>query len=386
MKRGLTGRYVTVSNCGGEACQAFVPDPLPKLQTIVINNKIQSVYDQALLALGQLNALSTLLPDVAPFTYTFVRQEALLSSQIEGTQSTIDELLIYESGRSGVPNDDVTEVLNYYKAMQHGLNRLEEGFPFCARLIKEIHGELLKTGRGSDKSPGEFRTSQNWLGGSRPGNAVFVPPPHEEIPRLMGDLENFINNKPEQVPTLIKAAWSHVQFETIHPFLDGNGRVGRMLVPMLLCWEKVLDKPYLYLSLYLKLNRQTYYDLLQSIRQTGDWEAWLVFFCEGTKEVASLAIDTAKRLTALFAKDREQIKRLGRVSSSCLRIHQYMEKKPVVTIGDVVNWSGLSHPTVSRALDRMVQANILIEVQGHPKLFVYEAYRKILREGTEPLP
>ncbi|MGD9126966.1 MAG: Fic/DOC family N-terminal domain-containing protein, partial [Planctomycetia bacterium] len=259
----------------GEKVRAFVPLALPPRPPIDWGGGLREKFDEALVALGRLDSVSVLLPDTSLFLYMYIRKEAVLSSQIEGTQSSLSDLLLFESEQlPGVPLDDVQEVSNYVIALEHGMKRLREGFPPSLRLIREIHEKLLLMGRGSERCPGEFRKSQNWIGGTRPGNAIFVSPPPEYVLECMGELEKFLHDKPERTSPLIKVALMHVQFETIHPFLDGNGRLGRLLITLLLCWEGILKEPMLYLSLYLKEHRQQYYDLLGEVRFNGNWEAW----------------------------------------------------------------------------------------------------------------
>ncbi|MGA8831727.1 MAG: Fic family protein, partial [Desulfomonilaceae bacterium] len=315
MKRTLQGDYVTVSTVG-EKARAFVPSPLPPNPPIDWTPELRRKFDQALLALGRLDSVSTLLPETSLFLYMYVRKEAVLSSMIEGTQSSLSDLLLFELDQEpGVPLGDVREVSNYVAALNHGLSRLEEGFPLSLRLIKEIHGVLLTRGRGSNQTPGEFRRSQNWIGGDRPGNAAFVPPPAEEVLECMGKLELFLHDQPEPTPALLKAALAHVQFETIHPFLDGNGRLGRLLITLLLCSRSVLREPMLYLSLYFKTHRQYYYELLNNVRLTGDWEAWLDFFAEAVIVTATQAVETAQQLLDLSNRDRDKISGLGRATA-----------------------------------------------------------------------
>jgi Fic family protein len=295
----MTGRF-EITAVGGERVQAFVPAPLPPQPAIEMDHRRQRLLENALLACGRLDAITALLPDPDLFLYAYVRREAVLSSQIEGTQSSLSDLLLFELEEApGVPFDDVVEVSNYVAALEHGLARLAEGFPLSNRLIREIHARLLSRGRGAEKQPGEFRTSQNWIGGTRPGNAQFVPPPPQEVEPCMVALERFWHD-PAAPGVLIKAALAHVQFETIHPFLDGNGRVGRLLIALLLHHDGALRQPLLYLSLYFKQNRAEYYRLLDSVRTTGDWEAWLDFFLDGVGETAAGAVDTAHRLLAMF--------------------------------------------------------------------------------------
>lgn len=327
MERGIQGHYA-IDPTAQEPFQAFVPKPLPPKPPLQFDSNLYDLIERANRSLGRLDGLTTLLPEPSLFLYFYVRKEAVLSSQIEGTQSSFSDLLLYEIEEvPGVPLDDVREVSRYVAALNHGLTRLRENFPLSLRLIREIHQVLLSEGRGSDKTPGEFRRSQNWIGGTRPGNALFVPPPPEEVIYCLGDLEKFWHDFPERTPVLIKAALSHVQFETIHPFLDGNGRLGRLLITLLLCAEGALSEPLLYLSLYLKTHRQLYYDLLQQVRLKGDWETWLNFFLEGVRVTSEQASSTARQILSLFDKDRKQIETIGRAAGSALRVHRLMQKK-----------------------------------------------------------
>ncbi|HMB53639.1 MAG TPA: Fic family protein, partial [Thermoanaerobaculia bacterium] len=312
-----------------------------------------------------------------------------LSSQIEGTQSSLSDLLLFESDQlPGVPLDEVREVSRYTAAMEHGLGRLRSGsLPLSLRLVREIHGILLQDGRGSDKTPGEFRRSQNWIGGTRPGDAHYVPPPPEEIVPCMGDLETFLHDRPQRTSPLIKAALAHAQFETIHPFLDGNGRVGRLLVTLLLCSEGVLAEPILYLSLYLKRNRQEYYDRLQRVRTHGDWEGWLRFFLAGVVQTAEQAVEAARRSLALFEKDRMLARGLGRAAGSALQVHEYMQRNPIVAIPKAADDLGLSPPTITASLHRLGELGIVREITGKQtwRLFAYSDFLSLLTEGTEPI-
>ena len=322
MNRSIQGSFVNISTVG-ETVRAFIPLPLPPIPAIEWSHGLRGKFDNAHLALGRLDSASILLPDTSFFLYMYVRKEAVLSSQIEGTQSSLSDLLLFEMGHAkGAFSIDVVEVSNYVKAMNHGLKRLREGFPLSSRLIREIHGVLLSHGRGSDKNPGEFRTSQNWVGGTRPGNALFVPPPAEKIADCMGQLENFLHDIPEKTPTLLKAALAHVQFETIHPFLDGNGRLGRLLIPLLLCAESTLSNPLLYISLYFKTHRQLYYELLNTVRITGNWEEWVGFFADAISEKLLHRLSKhCDELTLFFEEDRKRISSIGRSSGNALRIH-----------------------------------------------------------------
>jgi hypothetical protein len=342
------------------------------------------MVQRAGVALGRLSGVTGLLPDPQLFLYSYVRKEAVLSSQIEGTQSSLSELLLFENdAATGAPLDDVTEVSNYVAAMEHGTKRLAEGFPLSLRLIKEVHGVLLAKGRGSEKQPGEFRASQNWIGGSRPGNALFVPPPPDQVLACMGSLELFLHN--HDVPSLVRAGLANAQFETIHPFLDGNGRTGRLLVTLLLCHDGVLPQPLLYLSLFLKKHRSTYYELLQSVRTHGTWEEWLDFFLQGVEETANQAADTASRLLQVFQQDRARLHRLGRKGTSAIKLHDVLQKQPVITVTRLVAKFGFTAPTANTALVVLVEQGIVREITGHRRnrVFSYTEYLRTLNEGTE---
>jgi Fic family protein len=385
MHRGLTGEF-SVRNLGGEAVSAFVPRVLPPVPPLDVE-AIREELERALLALGRLDAVSSLLPDAKLFLYTYVRKEAVLSSQIEGTQSSLSDLLLFELEETpGVPIDDAAEVSSYVAALEHGLKRLRSGFPLSNRLIREIHGVLLSKGRGSERMPGEFRTSQNWIGGSRPGNALFVPPPPDRVEECMAELERFLNDEPSRTPPLEKAALAHLQFETIHPFLDGNGRVGRLLITLLLWKEGVLTEPLLYLSLYLKQNRSRYYELLQAVRMEGDWEAWLDFFAEGVTKTSEGAVETARALAKLFEKDRGRIQAVGRSAGSALRVHHELQKRPLSTIRRLCAATRLTVPTVTKSLGRLEKLGIIREVtkRKRGRVFSYVAFLRLLTQGTEP--
>lgn len=385
MKRGLQGHYVESSTLG-EAVRAYVPAPLPPKPPIDWQSITRELFDQALLALGRLDSASTLLPDVQLFLYMYVRKEAVVSSMIEGTQSSLSDLMLYELDEvPGVPTSDVREVSNYVAALDHGLNRLADGFPLSLRLIREIHEVLLRDGRGGKYSPGEFRTSQNWIGGTRPGNANFVPPPVQELTECLSDLEKFINDQPEKTSTLLKAALAHVQFETIHPFLDGNGRLGRLLITLILCDQGVLKLPLLYISLYFKTHRQQYYDLLNAVRKDGDWEAWLEYFAQAIITTATQATETAKRLHELSLQDRDLISTLGRAASSTLHVHKVFMERPIATSPFIVAQTGISAATVNKSLERLKQLGLVEEMtsQKRNRVFCYGGYIALINEGTE---
>jgi Fic family protein len=385
MKRDLQGHYVTISTVG-EAAQAFVPEPLPPNPSLDWMPDLRSKFDQALLALGRLDSISTFLPDISLFLYMYVRKEAVLSSMIEGTQSSLSDLLLFELDMEpGVPLDDVREVSNYVVALDYGLKRLAEGFPLSLRLIKEMHGVLLYKGRGSNQTPGEFRRTQNWIGGTRPGNAAFVPPPADKVLECMGKLELFLHDQPQPTPALLKAALAHVQFETIHPFLDGNGRLGRLLITLLLCEQKMLREPMLYLSLYFKSHRQYYYELLNGVRLSGNWEAWLDFFAEAVIVTATQAVDTARQLIDLANEDRDRISDLGRVAASTLRVHRALLERPITASGWLVKKTGITPATVNKCLKHLERLEIVRELTSRRRnrVFSYTGILEIMNPGTE---
>jgi Fic family protein len=385
MRRGVQGEWDRKTTAD-EPFAAFLPRALPPDPPLRLDAPLHDLLERANRALGRLDAVSSLLPDPALFLYSYVRKEAVLSSQIEGTQSSLTDLLLFETEEApGVPLDDVREVSRYVAALDHGLSRLRDGFPLCVRLLREVHRVLLAAGRGSRQDPGELRRSQNWIGGTRPGNAVFVPPPHEAVPDLMARLEAFLNDQPERTPTLVKAALAHVQFETIHPFLDGNGRVGRLLITLVLANERALQEPLLYLSLYFRTHRQRYYDLLQAVRNEGDWEAWLAFFLDGVYEVAQQASTTARDLARLFEADRVRIAALRRTAGSALRVHDQIRRHVLVAIPATAEATGLSQPTVTAALRSLEDLGIVRETTGRRRgrRYVYAAYLERLQEGIE---
>ena len=381
-----SGDYVLTTTTG-ESVRAYVPRPLPPDPPVVLD-ALLPLLDRANHALGWLDGLSKILPDPDLFLYPYVRKEAVLSSQIEGTQSSLSDLLLFESEAApGVPLDDVREVSNYVAAMQHGLERLRGGFPLSLRLIREIHEILLRGGRGEHKTPGEFRTSQNWIGGSRPGNATYVPPPPERLMECLDSFEKFLHDETVRLPLLVQLGMIHVQFETIHPFLDGNGRLGRLLITLLLCARGALTEPLLYLSLYFKTHRSYYYDLLQRVRTEGAWEEWLAFFLEGTETTARQAADTATELIRMFEADRKRVQAIGRPSLSALRVHEYLQRKPLIVIGVAAHALDLSVPTVTSSLARLTELGIVTEITGRARdrVFAYKRYLDLVSAGTEPI-
>jgi len=374
---------------GPGAYQAFVPAPLPPDPPVQFSPKLQAALERAVLALGRLDGITVLLPDPGLFIYTYVRKEAVLSSQIEGTQSSLSDLLLFENEAApGVPASDAQEVDNYRAAMEHGLRRLHEGFPLSLRLIREIHEILVRGTRGSNKTPGEFRTSQNWIGGSRPGDAAFVPPPPHEMMSALDNLEKFLHGAGGEMPLLMRAGLVHAQFETIHPFLDGNGRLGRLLITFMLCAEGALSQPLLYLSLHFKTHRSRYYEALQRVRTHGEWEEWLLFFLDGVADVAGQATETARRIIHLFEADRRQLERRRARANILLRVHEHMKRRPVTSIKAASAGADVTFPTGGEALRTLQSLGIVKEVTGRARnrVYTYRRYIDLLNEGTEPLP
>ncbi len=379
------GEKIIISDVD-ERVEAYLPPhlpPYPVLNLVELGTKLE----KANLAIGRLDGIAIILPDIPIFLYMYVRLEALLSSQIEGTLSSLSDLLLFEVERElGVPLDDVQEVSNYIAAMNHGLERIKNGFPLSQRLIKEIHQVLLSKGRGSKMLPGEYRRSQNWIGGERPGKAQYVPPPHGYLSDLMSDLEKFIHKDYSSIPNLVRAGMIHVQFETIHPFLDGNGRLGRLLITLYLCSSGLLRHPCLYLSLFFKKHQSHYYELLQRVRTHGDWESWLEFFLDGVIETSIHATVTTQEMLRLFDKDYEQIQQLGRMAASALRVHRILQERPMITGTYAAKNSSISLPTAYSAIQHLEQLGIVREITGKKsqRVFLYEKYWEILTRETEP--
>jgi Fic family protein len=386
MKRRLQGRYVQVA-AAGEAFKAFVPDPLPPRPPINWSPALRGRFDEALLAIGRLDAVTSLLPNAGLLLYSFVRKEAVLSSMIEGTQSSLADLMLYElHEQPGVPLEDVREVSRYVAALEYGLKRLRGDFPMSLRLLREIHKVLMSGGaRGAHLTPGEFRRTQVWVGGTRPGNAAFVSPPANELAECLKHFERFLHDQPEPTPPLVRAALAHGQFETIHPFLDGNGRLGRLLVTLQLANDGLLQEPLLFLSLYFKQHRQTYYDLLNSVRLSGDWETWLEFFADAVMAGATEAADSAKRLLDLAEADGARLAGLGRASASALRIHRALLRQPLATSASLTKRTGLTPATVNKTLVHLERLGIVAELtrKQRGRVFSYTAFAEILNEGME---
>ncbi len=386
MTRPPQGRYVKVATVG-EAFRAFVPAPLPPAPPIDWTPRLRAKFDAALVAVGRLDALTDLLPNASLVLYGFVRKEAVLSSMIEGTQASLADLLLFELHEEpGVPVEDTREVSRYVAALDHGLKRLRGGFPLSMRLVREVHKVLLGAGRGGRLAPGEFRKTQVWIGGTRPGNAVFVPPPANELTGCLTPLERFLHDAPDVTPSLAKAAMVHVQFETIHPFLDGNGRVGRLLIALQLAADGLLREPLLYLSLHFKEHRQTYYELLNRVREKGDWETWLEFFADAVLSSATQAAGSARRLLDLASKDAARIEELGRPAASALALHRVLQRQPIATAASLAKATKLTPATVNKALAHLEHLHIVTELtkRQRGRVFSYAKYTAILNEGMAP--
>jgi len=381
------GRYIRQAT----GYRAFIPASLPPVPPVQFNGEIQRLLSEADRALGRLDGSIQTLPNPDLFVFMFVRKEAVLSSQIEGTQSSLTDLLAAEASiLSPDQPKDVDEVVNYVRAMNYGLERLPE-LPLSVRLIREIHAELLKGVRGSRLTPGELRRSQNWIG---PGgcilmDATFVPPPPEVVPDALGELERFLH-APTELPALLQISLAHVQFETIHPFLDGNGRVGRLLITFFLCERGILQKPVLYLSHYFKKHRVAYYDHLQAVRDTGDWEGWFIFFLRGVIEVGAQATETARRIIALREEHRAIVtERLGRAAGNGHRVLESLYEHPIVSVAGIQALLGTTFPAASNVAKRLTDCGILRETTGfrRNRLFSYEPYIQLFSETqADPVP
>jgi len=372
MKRGIQGILTKSSGVGTESYHTYYPNALPPK---IDYSEIQKSLESANRAIGELNGMVGLIPDIDIINYIYIRKEAVLSSQIEGTQSTLDDLLKYEATETaGIPIDDVAEVSSYVAAMNYGLKRLDK-LPLSLRLIREIHKVLLTNSRGKNKTPGEFRTSQNWIGGTRPGNARFVPTSPDKLISALGTLEKFMNDD-DDIPELVRAALIHHQFETIHPFLDGNGRMGRLLVTFYLTTRGFLNSPYLYLSLFFKKHRNLYYDYLNNVRLDGDWESWLNFFLEGVAETAVDAKDTLVKIRNIFQRDETRVAELGRSTPTAMKVLRQFQKKPMLKIGEILDKTNLTRPTVISAVRRLIELGVLapLSEQKWGQTYVYKNY------------
>jgi Fic family protein len=383
---GKTGYYVE-SSTGGEKVRAFVPAPLPpKSPEVVIASELGNQLPKAEQALMRLDLAGEMVPSLDWFIYGFVRKEAVISSQIEGTQATLDDLLAFEAEDGRVADADVEEVCNYVKALHYARGQLaaKGGLPLSIRLLNETHRRLMGGARGASRQPGEIRRSQNWIGGSRPGNAVYVPPPPDKVAGLLGDLERYIHAE-DALPPLVRAGLVHVQFETIHPYLDGNGRIGRLLIALLLEHWGILKQPVLYLSLFFKRHRAEDYRRLDAVRMDGDWEGWLDFFLDGVATIADEAVSSARDLFTLVGNDRGRLLASPDASAFVFRLFEQLPRHPVVTVASAGKLAKCSKPTAIRAIEALEKLGILVETTGRKRdrSFSYDAYLARLREGTD---
>ncbi|MEO0973768.1 MAG: Fic/DOC family N-terminal domain-containing protein [Pseudomonadota bacterium] len=381
-----TGSYER-STVAGEAVDAFVPMPLPPRDpSLDLSGHLSEQLNAATERLRLLELAGDLVPSVEWFVYAFVRKEAVLSAQIEGTQATLMDLFELEAAGTEPGDPDIEEVCGYIDALQYAWNEFErdEGLPLSIRLLSNAHARLLSGARGAGKQPGEIRRSQNWIGGTRPGNAVFVPPPPHRLPELLRDLERAIH-EPADLPPLIRVGLLHVQFETLHPFLDGNGRLGRLLVTLLLRQWRLLTRPLLYLSLYLKTHRSEYFDRLTAVRERGDWEGWLAFFLEGVATAADEAVATARHLYRVVESARDRVLASDDATLLSLRLFEQLPEHPIITVNHAMDLLGCSRPAAGKAVNVLESAGVLGSLSERKKnrLFVFEDYVEHLRKGTD---
>jgi Fic family protein len=385
----IVGTYEQTSTAG-ETVNAFVPAPLPPSNPpLDINTDLARLLQRAEAGILRLKLAGTMVPSLDWLLYSFVRKEAVVSSQIEGTQSTLVDLLMYEATgkEEAIDNSDVVQVCNYVDALDHARKQMrsKKGLPLSIRLLNEAHRRLMKNVQGTDKASGEIRRSQNWIGGTRPGNAVYVPPPPHLLNGLLSSLEKYIHAKDSLHP-LVRAGLSHVQFETIHPYLDGNGRIGRLLITLLLEHWKVLDAPLLYLSLYFKRHRAEYYRRLNAVRSDGDFEGWLEYFLEGTAVIADETVTTTQQLFTQIGADRTKVISRHATSVACFRLFELLPAHPIITVAKAAKLLKTTKPTATKAITGLVDAGVLVETTGRrrDRAFRYETYLDILRSGTEP--
>lgn len=390
MPKRATGRYERTT-VGGEEVAAFIPLALPPAAPpISLDAVLSDRLRAAEQALVRLELAGEMVPSLDWFIYAFVRKEAVLSSQIEGTQATLVDLLTFEASesaeRSETPNADVEEICNYLDALGYSRAQLADahGLPLSMRLLSETHRRLMQGVRGAEKLPGEVRRSQNWIGGSRPGNAAYVPPPPHALPEVLGAFENYLHSTDALSP-LLRAGLLHVQFETIHPYLDGNGRIGRLLVTLLLEHWQLLTKPLLYLSLFFKRHKDEYYRRLNAVRVDGDWEAWLDFFLDGVATIADEAVTSARELFGLVASDRSKVLALDNMSVVAVRLFELLPRHPVLTVANVMKLVDTTKPTAGRAIELLTSAGVLLETTGkkRDRTYVYQHYLDRLKVGTE---
>jgi Fic family protein len=372
-----TGTYHSTT-VAGETVRAFVPFPLPPVDPpLAVDGVLADLHSAALVSLSRLAVAATLVPNTEWFLYGFVRKEAVITSEIEGTQATLQDVVTFETTRHAERPDDVREVCNYVDALTYVRKQIgsSRGLPLSTRLLCEAHKRLMRGTRGSDKLPGEIRLSQNWIGGSRPGNARFVPPPPHDVPEAMSRLEQWIHGD-DSLPPLIRAGLAHVQFETIHPFLDGNGRIGRLLVTLLLEHWSLLDSPILYLSHAIRERQQEYYARLIGVRDAGDWEGWTIFFLECVRDAANDGVDAAQRIFALLSRDRQRLIAAAGASIPSIQLLDKLPSHPVVTLQSAVGLLNVSKPTAIKALNALEEVGVLLETTGRKRdrVYAYQAY------------
>lgn len=386
MPTRLTGDY-RIATSGGEEVRAFVPLPLPPTNPpLVMDRQLDDLHSSAVAALGRLAVAGQMVPSADWFLYGFVRKEAVISSQIEGTQATLKDVLAFEATHKSERPKDVEEVCNYVDALTYARREIARpnGLPLSTRLLCEAHQRLMRGERGSDKLPGEIRRSQNWIGGTRPGNARFVPPPPEEVSGAMSALERYLHEG-DSLPPLVRAGLAHVQFETIHPFLDGNGRIGRLLITLLVEHWGLLASPLLYLSLPFKRQREEYYRRLSAVRSEGDWEGWTAFFLNCVREAADDGVNTAQRCFVLLNRDRQTLLNQKGATIPAVRLFDMLPTHPMVTLASAIELLTTTKPTAAKAIDALVRASILHETTGKPRdrVYAYQGYLDLLTSGTE---
>lgn len=382
----ITGRHERAF-AGSEEVSAFVPLPLPPRDPeLAIDSRIAERLRAAEHALARLDLAGEMVPSLDWFIYAFVRKEAVISSQIEGTQATLIDLLTFEADQETAPDADVEEVCNYLEALSYARAELvkPDGLPISMRLLNEAHRRLMHGARGASKQPGEVRRTQNWIGGSRPGNAAYVPPPMQSLPDLLGDLESYLHSS-DNLPKLVRIGLAHVQFESIHPYLDGNGRIGRLLIALLLEHWGQLKAPLLYLSLFFKRHREEYFRRLTAVRTDGDWEGWTDFFLDGVATIAEEAVTSARELFAVVTADRGRVLAQDTTSVSAVRLFELLPNHPIITVATAMKLIETSKPTATRAIETLAAAGILVETTGkkRDRSFAYQAYIDRLRIGTE---
>ena len=385
MKR-TTGQY-QVTNSGGESIRAFIPHPLPPAHpALALEGELAARYAEAISAVARLEVAGTMVPDADWFLYGFVRKEAVITSQIEGTQATLQDVLTFEATKQAERPEDVQEVCNYIDALAYARREMAnpKGLPLTMRLLRETHRRLMRGVRGADKLPGEIRISQNWIGGSRPGNAVYVPPPPKAVPDALSNLERWMHGK-DALPPLVRAGLAYVQFESIRPFLDGNGRIGRLLIALLVEHWKLLSSPMLYLSLAFKRHQEEYYHRLTAVRTEGDWEGWTVFFLECVREAAADGVTTAQGLFTLLNQDRQKLLRSNEATVPAIRLFDTLPKQPIVTLAGVMKILKTSKPTASKAIAALEGTRILKETTGkqRDRVYAYQGYLRLLTGNME---